>query len=94
MVVWKYEIGPVRGVVQLHMPRYAVPIHVGHDPGGIACLWAMVDPREERETVTFQLVGTGDEIPADIYPGDHVGSWVDGPFVWHLFCATERGSDR
>lgn len=94
MVVWKFPIGPPRGMIQLEMPRGAVPLHVGRDPGGCVCLWAMSEPEEKLETTTFLLVGTGHEIPAGVGPLDHVGSWVDGAFVWHLFCTTERGADR
>lgn len=54
--------------------------------GDIPTLWAIVDPRELMETRLFGAIGTGHPVPAN---GSYVGTWQDGPYVWHLFEITE-----
>jgi len=59
-------------------------IHVGLDPHGVPCLWMLVDPQESPSTWQIWIVGTGNPMP----PGDmpHLGSFTQGPFMWHVFC--------
>jgi hypothetical protein len=50
---------------------------------GCPTLWFLVDPFNEAETRVFQTYGTGEEIEGD--PGEFVGTYQCGPYVWHLF---------
>jgi len=50
----------------------------------VPCMWALVNPESPKESVRFRLYGTGHDINvADI--GDHVATFQQGRFVWHLF---------
>lgn len=58
-------------------------IHVGLDPQGVPCLWALVNIQESPSEWQLWIVGTGNQMP----PGEknHVGSFTQGPFMWHVF---------
>lgn len=81
--IWKYPLASKwledAGV---HMVR---PVHVGHDPQGNASIWVEVDPDGPPTRCKVSIVGTGEPIPEDA--GQHAGSFVEGPFVWHIFMA-------
>lgn len=47
-------------------------------------LWAEVETEAETELRRFRVFGTGHEIPKERFV-KHVASWVDAPFVWHLY---------
>lgn len=81
-VVWKYEIGHARTEVDL--PKDAECVRVSPDPRGVACMWALVDPDAPTERVQLEIYGTGHPIPDG---RTFIGSWLDGPFVWHLFAS-------
>ena len=58
---------------------------------GCPCVWAWVDPQEERRVnVRFVTIGTGNPIPANI-PVRYLGTYQlhDGALVFHLFCDFE-----
>jgi len=65
------------------MPRSAGIVHVGLDPNGHPCIWAMVETGNPMEDVAILIIGTGNPIPDDA--GYHFGSFVQGPFVWHVY---------
>lgn len=56
---------------------------VGLDPNGVPCIWAIVDPERSAAEETIRIVGTGHPIPPNVRR--HIGSFVQGPFVWHVF---------
>ncbi len=58
--------------------------HAGLDPSGAPCLWADVWFEEGDKGVTreFEVFGTGHPVPPDRV---FEASFVDGPFVWHVF---------
>lgn len=70
--------------ILIDMPQGAQVIHV-QDQGGTPCVWAIVDPAPDRprRIYKFFVVGTGYPLPKE--RGIHLGTWSDGPFVWHLF---------
>jgi hypothetical protein len=57
--------------------------HVGLDPNGTPCIWVEVATENEDEPWDLYIVGTGNPLPkgASVY----VGSFVQGPFVWHAY---------
>lgn len=49
---------------------------------GEPAIWIEQYPdAQEKRPVRFFIVGTGHDVPA----GDHVGSVVQGQFVWHVY---------
>jgi hypothetical protein len=48
-----------------------------------ACIWAKVSPENELEKRQFLVVGTGHTF--DDTDMVYIGTYQDGPFVWHLF---------
>jgi len=78
-VIFKYRL-PLPGQQATHViPGASTLAHVGLDPSGDACVWLLIaeGPDEAR---TFSVVGTGHTFPP---PWQPIGSFIDGPFVWH-----------
>lgn len=77
-VIYKYSI-----LEPVIVPAEAKTIHVGPDPKGGLCVWLEI-PLNALPSVPrkFVVIGTGDPVPEG---GVHVGSWVDGQFVWHAY---------
>lgn len=46
-------------------------------------VWAEVDTHDVEMTRSVIIVGTGNPIPPGA--GRHVGHYIDGPFVWHIY---------
>lgn len=84
ITIHKFPIEIKRGVQTIAMPDGARIIHVGLDPIGTPCLWARVNTAHPMTLVEVILVGTGWEMNAH---GEHLGSFVQGGFVWHVFTA-------
>ena len=82
MKIFKYPLHVTdQQIVQ--MPACSKIIHAGLDPTGCPCLWAKVDPDEKNnKDVIVRIVGTGHDVPPNTL---HVGSFVQNPFVWHVF---------
>jgi hypothetical protein len=59
-VIWKFELEPTDNQ-EIEMPKGA-EILTAQNQVGIPCLWALVDPTAEKETRTFEVVGTGHPI--------------------------------
>ena len=69
---------------EVTLPENAKIIHVGIDPRGLPCLWAEVDTFDyECSDRDIYVVGTGN--PRDEEAKTHLGSFVQGPFVWHVY---------
>lgn len=66
------------------MPAGALPLHAGLDPAGTPCLWCLVDPERATAPLPVAIFGTGNPM-AGIPASPHVGSFVQGGFVWHVF---------
>lgn len=78
--IWKY---PVKGPnFELAMPQGArvLTVQVQH---GEPVLWALVDPEKPHARRAFLLIGTGHDFDATGL--NYVGTFQEGPFVWHLF---------
>lgn len=59
-------------------------IYAGLDPRGVPCVWVEVpSDKTALERITIFVVGTGNPVPAAA--AHHVGSFVQGPFVWHIY---------
>lgn len=80
--VWKFPIR-IEDAQAILLPPYAEILHVGLDTVGEPCIWAKVERTDVRVHRTLYIVGTGHDLP----DGDnrHVGSFVHGIFVWHVW---------
>lgn len=81
--IWKFEMRAP--VCQIDMPAGAQVVRVGRQ-GAAICLWAIVESDNAPQKRLFATVGTGRPIP---HEGHYLGTWDDGPFVWHLFEPSE-----
>jgi hypothetical protein len=82
--VWKFPL--LWAEANQDMPTSARIIHVGMDPGSDQiALWAIVDPKQEMETRRFAILATGASLHYPERGGVHIGSVIDGNYVWHVF---------
>lgn len=81
--IWKFSIGQTKAAVK--MPIGAKPLAV-QVQGDEACLWAEVDSDAETETRHFRIFGTGHDMPSGMgYSDVYLGTFQQGPFMWHLY---------
>lgn len=79
--IYKYPF-EIKDKIEIEMPACSMVVHVGLDPQGQPCVWANVEPEAQTIKQIFYVRGTGHDL------GDasgHLGSFVQGDFVWHLF---------
>ncbi len=81
-VVHKFPVPLASTTSGIDMPRGSRLLHFDSQGSGLF-IWALVDPNEAMDSRTFFVVGTGHTLPELHYR--HVGSCMDGAFVWHLF---------
>jgi hypothetical protein len=79
--IFKYRI-QVTGTQIIKMPIEWRPLHVGIDPKGDFCLWALVDTDNLEIDQEIYVHGTGHNVGTD---EEYIGSDVQGHFVWHVF---------
>ena len=79
--VFKYAIE--HGRTTIGMPEGSTVVHVAMQDKHVT-LWAEVTDGGQPELREFLIVGTGQTIP-DRVPFQHVGTVMDGPFVWHVY---------
>jgi hypothetical protein len=82
MKVFKYPL-TFDSVSVVSMIVDAKVIHVASQ-NGVVTLWAIVPNSAFVEPRRFRILGTGHELPLEIAL-EHVGSCLDGSFVWHVF---------
>ena len=80
--IYKYSI-KVTDKQEIQIPCNAKIIHVGLDPQGVPCLWAEVDTTAPMKPVSVFIVGTGNPMPHVAHT--HFGSFIQGPFMWHVY---------
>jgi hypothetical protein len=92
--VHKFLVPFFSAEAQLLPPLPADPtapvVHVGVDPrSGQPAIWIEVIPENEVPTEGRRMYafGTGHDIPAGM---KHRGSFIDGPFVWHVYEQVQR----
>jgi hypothetical protein len=80
--IWKYVITDSDGE-QFAMPFGAIFRHIDIDPDRKGpALWFQVDPDRARETRTFAVFATGEQVPVDF---EYVGTVKDDRYIWHIF---------
>ena len=87
--VWKFPVpDPTRmqgDSLTIEVPIDADEWHVGMDPMGNPSVWVVLDPEADKVEHELTVFGTGQEIP---YGANYVGTFFQGPFVWHVFDTT------
>jgi hypothetical protein len=80
--VWKFEI-PVQDEFTVEMPMLATVVHVAAQ-NDKPCMWALVNPANERVERTFYVHATGHPVRPELV---HLGTFIlfGGTFVGHLF---------
>lgn len=79
--IWKHELAVGNEPLGYEIPGYGGVAHVTRAGPGLIEFWSHVDTGEPERVVWFRVYGTGHAIPAD---AKHVGTVLDGPFVWHV----------
>lgn len=81
--IWKFPLG-VADVQAIEMPARAnfLTVQAQHDR---PCLWAEVDPENERVERHILIVGTGHPMPDRVL--EYIGTFQlhDGQLVFHAF---------
>lgn len=88
-VIYKYEIPFNSGAYgRFQVETFAVGefLHVEMQ-GAAPCIWVEVDTDSAPAVEYLQVVGTGHEVPVG---GVYLGTWLDGPYVWHLYALSEK----
>lgn len=80
--IYKYPF-LVEDEFPIQMPKGAEILHVASQ-GPQPCIWALVDTSEDPEYRYFRVFGTGHSMDSDAELF-YVGTFPQGPFVWHLF---------
>lgn len=80
--IYKYPI-QITDEQEIRIPYDYEVIHAGLDPSGEPCIWVKVDTDFSDTRLSVFVVGTGNPIPSDA--SKYVGSFIKGPFVWHVF---------
>jgi hypothetical protein len=82
--IWKFELSPDNMV--LKMPKRAKVLSVQTQLGK-PCIWALVDTENGFEERTFEIFGTGHEIPDDGAERIFLDTFQlhNGMFVFHAF---------
>lgn len=79
--VYKYRLKLV-DITEVDMPDGAEILccQMQHDT---ICLWALVDPKADRNYRAFAIYGTGHSIVHDTLT--YIATVQQGPYVWHVF---------
>jgi hypothetical protein len=81
--IFKYPI-KIQGEFEMELPQDAKILKVDAKQG-LPCMWAMVNPEAPKTKRKFHIFGTGHALPEKIDALDHVGTFIEGHLVWHLF---------
>jgi hypothetical protein len=87
-VIYKYPFSASSGVLEVPFGDDDQVVLTGTDPatGNAITVWVQHDsipiPGSHRSRM-FQVFGTGHIIP--VVGWVHVGSFINTPFVWHIF---------
>lgn len=84
--IWKFILG-VEDIQDIEMPEESeiLTIQPQHDK---ICIWAIVNPRANKETRRFMIKGTGHIFDdADLINTEYLGSVQTnaGSLIWHIF---------
>lgn len=79
--IWKFPLA-LTDRQKISMPVDFSILHVGKDPAGLLCLWAVVKKDAPVRDVEIIIAGTGQPLP---HVGSFMGTVLMGAYVWHVF---------
>jgi hypothetical protein len=82
--IWKFYLGIGKSVVALEMPSEFDFLHIGFDPRGLLCIWALCNPDSIKARLHFLIALTGEEVNTDKIHS-HVGTVKQGELMFHVF---------
>lgn len=80
--IWKFPLPFPKDWPELDMPAGAEILYFAVQDK-VPTIWARVIPSAPLERRYFRFSGTGHQLDANV--AAHIGSCMQGPFVWHLF---------
>ncbi len=80
--IYKYPI-EITDTQELSLPQGAKILHAGLDAQRQPCIWAIVEPNNPPRPTPIYLTGTGGPLPPEPYR--HLNTFIQGPFIWHVF---------
>ena len=84
MTIWKFQF-EISGDLTISMPANARVLSI-QIQNGVPCMWAIVNQSYPCEERNFKVFGTGHPMSAETaLLAEHVGTFQDGQFVWHVF---------
>lgn len=82
--IWKYPLGTGENrLIVIAMPTGS-QVLTAQMQDGIACVWAIVNPRAEKVPVRFRVFGTSIPIH-DLAGWRFVNTVQEDEYVWHIF---------
>ena len=79
--VYKYPLQLIDSVQKLYVHDVSTPLLFAMQDG-MPCLWLEVSTSQTKVEKQVMIVGTGHQVPDGF---KHIGSCIDGIFVWHLY---------
>jgi hypothetical protein len=84
--IWKFQF-EVADIFVIEMPKDAEILTI-QSQNGNPCMWALVNPEEEKEERHFEMYGTGHDIYYDMgVDRQYIGSFqmLSGDLIFHIF---------
>jgi hypothetical protein len=82
--IYKFPLA-IESTQHLSLPAEFKVALVGLDPQEQPCLWLILDSTHLTYLTKIFIVGTGQPIPPQAK--EHLGSFVQTEYVWHVFLA-------
>lgn len=83
--IWKFHLDPNKNNVAMPVGAEILTIQTQDE---MPCIWALVDPDNEKELRHFEVYGTGHDIPCDMgIERKYINTFQleGGSLVFHLF---------
>lgn len=89
MKIYKYTL-QITDLQTIMLPVGAHILSVGNQHDYL-CLWAMIDPSNEQQARTIEIIGTGNPIEVSQNINRRfIGTAIFTTFVWHVFERTQQ----
>jgi hypothetical protein len=79
--IWKYTLQPALGMISHDIPTPHT-LRSFQVQNGLPCMWVEMNPSDSSVRYRFITIGTGHPVPDN---SDYIGTYLDGPFVWHVY---------
>ena len=83
-VIYKYPL--VESFIKMKKGAQILHADIQH---GRVCLWALVDPNAKDVLREIGVLQTESRVDDAVEGHNHIGTILDGSFVWHVFDAGE-----